>query len=99
MPLYTFKCNCGYEFDKLASYADVIIVCPQCKETATRVSFYRDAVIRGDPAEIPSHETDYIKEDMKKDLNRSGWDYSRALEHVNSHTQETEHGKVLNLGG
>lgn len=95
MPLYTYQCECGREWDALAKIDDEPIKLCSCFRLGHRVEVNKVAIV-GD-AGIPGGEEEYQAESDQRDLKKRGWDGDRAVEHIREHMYEDDAGnKRLN---
>ena len=88
MPLYTYQCSCGREWDALAKIGDEPIKLCTCYRLAHKVDTYKVAIIGN--ASIPSGEGEYQVEFDKRELKKQGWDGDRAIEHVRKNMVEID---------
>jgi len=88
MPIYTYRCQCGREFDALAKMDDEPIKMCICRRLAHRSEVNKVAIV-GD-ASIPDGEGEYQDESDQRDLKKRGWDGDRAVEHIRTHMVETD---------
>ena len=88
MPLYTYKCECGREWDALAKIDDEPIKLCSCFRLGHRVEVNDVAVVGG--AATP--EGEYKDEADQRDLKKRGWDGDRAVEHIREHMYEDDTG-------
>ena len=69
MPLYTYLCDCGLNWDEYAGYNDSVITCRGCGLPAKRLQVYRDQYIHAETGpkggrknEAPREEKSYRKQ-------------------------------------
>lgn len=91
MPLYTYQCSCGREFDKLANIDDEPVKLCICYRLAHRVEVNRVAV-RVEGATIPDSEPEYQNESDRRSLKKKGWDGDRSVEVIRKHTKTLPDG-------
>ena len=69
MPLYSYNCRCGNDFDAFATYADIALACTDCGQMAPRQQVYREQYIHAETGprggrknETPREEKSYRKQ-------------------------------------
>ncbi len=93
MPLYTYRCECGREWDALAKIDDEPIKMCTCYRLGHRAEVNNMAVVGG--AAAP--EGEYKDESDQRDLKKRGWDEARAVEHIREHMYEDDDSGIKKL--